>query len=197
MPESEIDYIALGDWHGAKQVSAKAWFAGTPELDRFPKGGDHDPGNILVVEVQRGGVPQVAKSVTASLQWHEMAFDLADDAALNELEDRLVALLGQRTNKDLLRLILTGSVGIEASNRLEQILESLSARLLRLKLVNQTLIAPTEEEIKALTQRGTDPLIANVAKHLIEQSDGDDEDAQVARIALRELHAACTQEALP
>ncbi len=195
LPDSEIDYIALGDWHGAKQVSAKAWFAGTPELDRFPKGGDHDPGNILVVEVQRGGVPQVAKSATASLQWNELVFDFAGDTALNELEDRLAALLGQRANEDLLRLILTGSIGIEASHRLEQILESLDARLLRLKLANQTHIAPTEEEIQALTQRGADPLIANVARQLVEQSDGDDDDAEVARIALRELHAACRQEA--
>lgn len=43
----EFDYIALGDWHGAKQVTEKAWYSGTPELDRFVKGQDHNPGNIL------------------------------------------------------------------------------------------------------------------------------------------------------
>ncbi|MFH1963990.1 MAG: DNA repair exonuclease [Acidobacteriota bacterium] len=195
LPNPEIDYIALGDWHGTKQVSEKAWFAGTPELDRFPKGGEHDPGNILVVEVQRGKIPQVSKVATASLQWSELVFDLADDAALNELENRLAALMGKRTNENLLRLTLTGSVGIEASNRLEQVLESLVARLLRLKIANQTLIAPTVEEIQALTQRGSDPLIANVARKLVEQSVGDNDDGRVARIALRELHAACMQEA--
>ena len=196
LPDAEIDYIALGDWHGTKQVSAKAWFAGTPELDRFPKGSDHDQGNLLVVDVQRGGIPQIVKSATARLQWNDLVFDFADDTALNELEDRLTALLGQRANEDLLRLTLTGSIGIEPSYRLEQILESLNARLLRLKLVNQTLIAPTEKEIQDITQRGADPLIANVARQLVEQSDGDNDDAQVARIALRELHAACMQEAL-
>jgi len=196
LPEAEIDYIALGDWHGTKQVGAKAWFAGTPEIDRFPKGGDHDPGNILVVEVQRGRAPQVTKSATAHLQWNELVFDFAGDTALNEIGDRLTTLLRQRANEDLLRLTLTGSVGIEASNRLEQILESLGARLLRLKLANQTLIAPNADEIQALTQRGGDPLIASVARQLVEQSSGDDEDAQIARVALRELHAACTQESL-
>lgn len=195
LADSEIDYIALGDWHGTKQVGGKAWFAGTPELDRFPKGGDHDPGNILVVEVQRGGVPHVTKSTTASLRWSELVFDFADDTAMNELEERLAALLGQRANEDLLRLILTGSIGLETSNRLEQVLESLNARLLRLKLANQAHIAPTEEEIQALTQRASDPLITSVARQLVEQSDGDDDDAEVARIALRELHAACMQEA--
>lgn len=195
--DTEVDYIALGDWHGTKQVSTKAWFAGTPELDRFPKGGDHDQGNILVVDVQRGGIPQITKSATADLQWNEQVFDFAGDASLKELEKRLTVLLGQRANEDLLQLTLTGSVGIEISNHLEQVLESLTARLLRLKLINQTLVAPTLEEIQALTQRGTDPLIANVASQLVEQSQGDNEEAQVARTALRELHAACTQEALP
>jgi hypothetical protein len=94
-------------------------------------------------------------------------------------------------------LTLTGSLGIEASTRLEQILESLDARLLRLKLLNQTLIFPTDQEIRDLTQRGSDPLIANVAMRLLALSEGEDEDAQVARIALRELHATCRQEASP
>ncbi len=194
LPDAYLDYVALGDWHGTKQVGNKAWFSGTPELDRFPKGPDYDGGNILVVDAQRGEIPRVVKHATGELSWNELAFDFADDSALNELEDRLAALLGQRANEDLLRLTLTGSVGIEASNRLEEILESLNARLLRLKLLDQTLLSPNEEEIEALTQREADPLIANVARQLVGQLNDDNEDAQVARVALRELHAACMQE---
>ena len=77
---------------------------------------------------------------------------------------------------------------------IEETLESFEARLLRLKLTDRTRIAPTESEIDALTRRTSDPLIANVAARLVEKADGEDEDAEVARIALRELHAACTQE---
>lgn len=86
-------------------------------------------------------------------------------------------------------------MGIEASRQLDEILESLEARLLRLKLSNQTRIAPTEAEIDALTTRTSDPLISNVAGQLVEGANGENEDAQVARIALRELHASCMQEA--
>jgi DNA repair exonuclease SbcCD nuclease subunit len=194
LPDGEIDYIALGDWHGTKQVGAKAWYAGTPEPDRFPKGGDHDAGNILVVEVERGGAPRVSKTPTGKLTWAELSFDFADDAALSQLESRLTSLLGQRTDEDLLRLCLSGSLGIEASIRLEQIRESLEARLLRVKLVDQTFLAPATEEIQVLTQGGGDPLIARVAAQLVERAVGEDEDAAVARIALRELHAAFVQE---
>jgi DNA repair exonuclease SbcCD nuclease subunit len=194
LPEPEIDYLALGDWHGTKQVSTKAWYAGTPEPDRFSKGGDHDPGNILVVEVSRGGIPRVVKSHVARFNWVEMAFDFGDDSALSDFEGRLGSLVGQRANEDLLRLSLTGSLGIEASNRLGLILESLEARLLRVKLSDQTVIAPTDAEIQALTQTATSPLIARVAVQLVEQADGDGDDASVARVALRELHAVWKQE---
>ena len=147
LPEDEIDYIALGDWHGTKQVHPKAWFSGTPELDRFTKGGDHNPGNTLIVEVQRGALPQVTKKETADLRWNELTFNFADDNALGEFENRITDLLAQRANKDLLRLALSGSIGIETSSRLDKILESLEARLLRLKLSNQTRIAPLKRRL--------------------------------------------------
>lgn len=194
IPDSEVDYIALGDWHGTKQVGPKAWYAGTPEHDRFRKGGDHDPGNILVVEVQRTHEPDVTKIETAGLRWNELGFDLPDDSSLQRLEARLSELIEQRTNEDLLRLTLTGSLGIAAATRVDEILESLRARLLRLKLVDQTTIAPTEEEIRDLTERSVDPLIARVTGLLVEQSRNDNDEADVARIALRELYATCMQE---
>jgi DNA repair exonuclease SbcCD nuclease subunit len=195
LPDAEIDYVALGDWHGTKQVAATAWFAGTPELDRFVKGADHDPGNVLLVDVQRGGRPQVVSMPLASLRWQELRFDFADDGALPAFQDRIDTLLGARANQDLLDLTLTGSLGIEASKRLEDLLESLHARLLRMKLTDQTRIAPTAEEMESLTQRAADPLIANVAARLVQAAGGDTEDAHIARIALRELYAVCTQEA--
>jgi DNA repair exonuclease SbcCD nuclease subunit len=195
IPEAEVDYIALGDWHGTKQVGAKAWYSGTPEPDRFPKGGGHDTGNILVVDALRGGPPSVTETRSGRFSWAELAFEFAGDTALTELESRLATLLGQRAAEDLLRLSLTGVIGIEACDRLSQVLESLEARLLRLKLVDQTTLAPTDEEVEALTGRSDDPLIARVATQLLQRAAGGDEDAAVARVALRELHAACAREA--
>lgn len=196
IPDGALDYVALGDWHGTKQVGVKAWYAGTPEPDRFPKGGDHDAGNVLVVEVERGGLPGVTKARTGTFNWAELSYDLADDTALVQLESRLTSLLGQRTDEDLLRLSLSGSLGIEASVRLDQIVESLEARLLRLKLVDRVALAPTEAEVQALTRGGCDPLIARVAGQLVERAAGNDEgeDAAIARAALRELHAAFVRE---
>lgn len=195
LPVEEIDYIALGDWHGARPAGPKAWYAGTPESDRFPKGESQQPGHILVVEPCRSESPQVRMIPTGRLRWSEISFDFADDAGVDRLSRQLAENLAQRTNEDLLRLSLSGSLGIEASNRLERLLLSLAPRLLRLKVDNRTAIAPTEEEVEALTRQTADPLVATVAQQLVAMTrSAGDEQAKTAAMALRMLHAAYRQE---
>jgi DNA repair exonuclease SbcCD nuclease subunit len=191
LPETELDYLALGDWHGTKQVGAKAWYSGTPELDRFIKGGQHDPGNILIVEAERGQPPKVARHTSARLGWHELAFSFADDTGLDAFEQKVSELIEARANEDLLRLTLNGALGIEAFTRLENALDSWIARLIRLKLENHTTIEPTPEELESLIQRAQDPLVSRVAARLMDMASTEGEDGAVARVALRELHAAC------
>ena len=189
------DYVALGDWHGTKQVASKAWYSGTPETDRFPKGEGNQPGNLLLVEVARGGDPLTETLRTGRLGWHQEALPFNGDGDLPLLEDLLCRLLGTRSREDLLRLELAGSLGIAASAQLEQRLESLAARLLRLKLYNKVRIAPSPEEMSALAGRVQDPLIARVATLLIERTQAADEEAAtIARLALRELHTACVAD---
>lgn len=194
LADDVFDYIALGDWHGAKQVGAKAWYSGTPELDRFPKGESNDPGHCLAVAATRGSAPVVQKHRTARFGWYQFAFDFTDDAALDRLRQEVESRAGNRSHEDLLRLELSGSLGIGAASRLEEYLDSLEARLLRVQVAKNHRMAPTDAEITALTQRVSDPLIASVAKKLVERLNSPglaEEDAAVTRVALRELHAAC------
>jgi len=192
LPEEEIDFIALGDWHGTKKIDDRAWYSGTQETDRFPKGTDNDPGNILSVELKRGSTATVEKIETAELSWHSLSFAFTDDD-LDRFESELQETIGSRAGEDLLLLELSGSLGIDAAAQLDQKLETLDSRLLRLKLRNRIRLAPSEEEVTSLAERPSDPLISRVAETLIAEASGDDEDAEVARIALRELHAATTE----
>jgi DNA repair exonuclease SbcCD nuclease subunit len=189
LPAHEIDYIALGDWHGTKQISAKAWYSGTPEIDRFPRGSDNDPGNILLVEATRHQALRVETKHIGQFRWNEFAHRFSEDAGFEAFDTALQNRIGEWSQDSLLKLSLSGSLGIETSRRLEELVDSLEARLLRVKLDNQVAIAPTDEEIQALANRPDDPLIRSVAEKLItalvpgEQGD-------IARLALRELHAA-------
>lgn len=187
LPSGLVDYAALGDWHGTKRIEPWAWYSGTHEPDRFTKGGDHDPGNVLHVEVERGGGPAVEKIRTASIAWHGMEFEFAGDQSLEVFRRQLGELLGNRVGEDLLQLDLRGALGLEASAGLEALLESVDARLLRLKPRKDVRLAATVEEVDGLTTRTGDPLVAYVARTLIDKSGGTDEASAVAAAALQEL----------
>jgi len=185
---SRLDYVALGDWHGTKQVAAQVWYSGTPEIDRFPKGSENNPGNILAVTVERGGAARVDVLRTGRLGWHRHERTLVEDSDVTTLRAEIESLIGQRAQEDLLRLEISGTLGIHSTTELESLLDTLSARLLRLKYYDRTVLAPSDAEVLALTQRAGDPLIASVARQLVARATAGDD---VARIALRELHAHC------
>lgn len=189
-----LDYVALGDWHGAKQVGPKAWYSGTPELDRFPKGGEHDPGNILSVELPaRGSSPVVEVIRTGLLKWHVENFTLVDEASLTQLEARMNDLVGGDSAGYLVRLGLSGTLGLEGSRKLEEFLERWKARLVRLKVANEVRVIPSDEELARLAGRQGDPVISAMASRLKAEIDHGGEQAGVALLALRELYATVEQ----
>jgi DNA repair exonuclease SbcCD nuclease subunit len=188
-----MDYVALGDWHGTLQVGVRTWYAGTPEPDRFPRGEDQDPGNVLVVRAARGEAPPVERVRTAGLAWRRVHFRFTDDESLLRFERMILEELGDHAAETVLRLELEGSLGIQAYSRLEELLDSLASRLAWMKRVHRVEVAPTPAEIVGLRDRPEDPLIAGVAAALIARAESD-EDPRVAQLALRLLHAVCREE---
>ena len=64
---ASLDYLALGDWHGTKQIGPATWYAGTPEPDSFT---DNAPGNVLVVEIPGAGGPAHVETMpTGIYRW--------------------------------------------------------------------------------------------------------------------------------
>ncbi len=195
LPIDEIDYIALGDWHGTKRVGLKAWYSGTPEVDRFPKGEDNQPGQTLIIQSKRGENPIVKVVTTGHLNWQEATFEFSNDDSIEQFSRQMNDLFGQRANEDLLKLTLIGSLGIAATSRLDALIESFDARLLRLKLKNNTAIAPSEAELDQLIRNIVDPLISSVAQQLVAQNNQEDsETVVIASLALRMLYSATHQE---
>lgn len=186
----QFDYVALGDWHGTKQVADKVWYSGTPEVDRFVKGGGHDPGNVLLVDLPtRGQAPRIQPFRTSGFNWLSEEFSLVGSESLPALQARLDQLLGGRAQSDLLELTISGYVGLQDGQVLKNLLESMRSRLLRLKLDSSVQFIPSDEEVRALTGRAGDPLIASVAGRLREMTGPGVGDQELAQRAFRELYA--------
>ena len=187
----QLDYVALGDWHGLKQVHAKGWYSGTPEPDRFPRHDAYRDGVVLAVHVERGRPPQVTPLPTAALQWHTTAVHLSGDDELEHFEATLQTLLGDEPGRHLLLLEESGSLSLEGHRRYDALLERLEAQLLRLKRRGRCAQTPDPSELRALSQRPSDPLIANVAQRLqseLEDSALVEERRELLQLALAELH---------
>ncbi|MBP7728385.1 MAG: DNA repair exonuclease [Bacteroidia bacterium] len=188
IPSEQVDYVAFGDWHGTKRITEKAWYAGTHEPDRFFKGEDYNPGNVLLVNSKRMQSPSVTICPTGGMSWLEREYHISDDSMLENLRQDMDDLFQSRVKKDLLKLTLTGSLGLEAQKSMEDMIESLSARLIRLKLYNQLQITPTQIELENMINDRGNPLASAVARQLFEKLNGKNEDAEVARVALKELY---------
>jgi DNA repair exonuclease SbcCD nuclease subunit len=187
LPLADIDYVALGDWHGMRECAPKVWYCGTPEIDRFPKGADNKPGYTLSVEVGRGQAPAVKTHATTKLQWHVREFALNADEDVRTVEAQLETLLGKRVNEDLLQLTLTGKLGIEANQRLEALIETIRGRIIRVKPYGEIQTVPSAEEIARLTRSTENPLTAKVAQLLIAKAALPGDEGRIAHLALREL----------
>ncbi|MFM7312938.1 MAG: exonuclease SbcCD subunit D [Cyanobium sp.] len=196
LPAEHIDYIALGDWHNLKRVSEQAWYPGTPEPDRFDQGEDNQRGQVLQVDVQRGGAPAVTPRTTGRLHWHNLAFRFSGDADLDRFERQLQDLTAGRVARDLLRLEVSGSLSLAGHRRYQQLLDDLQTRLLRLRIKGDCQQAPGADELQQLIDDSDNPLIARVAsqlqQRLIRASEPGSEEAIRLRIALCELFQYAT-----
>ena len=184
----EIDYIALGDWHGFQQAGDKAWYAGSHETDRFPKAGQL-PGQVACVRVSRGAAPQVEPAATGGIRWveHAETFVAADGpGGLDEALTQLTAQTGAENT--FVKLQLDGHLGLEGHEALDRLLTTWRARAAELRVENKVALQPTAEELAALTERADDPLIAGVARLLADEITQAGDTGDVAAIALTLLH---------
>jgi DNA repair exonuclease SbcCD nuclease subunit len=181
---ARLDYLALGDWHGAKQIDPRTWYSGTPEPDRWK---DNGAGYALVVEVTAAGaLPSVTQVATAAHRWR------TEDCTLNIPSDldQLEAVLGGLTMKDVLRLDVSGRVNLEARRRVLEAVSKAQGRARAVLVDTEDLrFEPTPEDIEAL---GADGYLGEVIKSLRLPEEG--QDPHVARDALAILAGLLDEE---
>lgn len=160
-----LAYLALGDWHGTLEIGPGVWYAGTPEPDRHDS---QETGQALLVEAAAGGGPiRVTPLPLGSFTWRSQTLDLVTEALAGPLLDAIEAAGHGRL---VLKLVVTGALGLGALQRIEGRLDLLAARLAHLDLDRSGLVAtPDPEELAAL---GTGPVLEAVAARLRDLAGG-------------------------
>ena len=147
--QARLDYLALGDWHGTKQVDGRTWYSGTPETDRFKA---NDSGQALVVEMSEpGALPTVTPVVTGQYRWQSEAVDLQVPSDV----DSLLVRLGCLAQTDVVELTLSGQIDLAGHRRLRQAIGQARGRARTLLADMSGLrFEPTGEDIDALKADG-------------------------------------------
>ena len=132
---------------------------------------------------------------TAALDWQQRRIELHSSDDLERLESQLEPLLSAEPGQHLLLLEQSGSLGLEAYQRYQRLLERLEAQLLRLKQRGSIEQRPDPSEVAALIERADAPLVARVAAELqAELASAEAPQRSLLLQALAELHS-CAGEA--
>ncbi|ART82295.1 hypothetical protein CBP31_06370 [Oceanisphaera profunda] len=157
--QARLDYLALGDWHGCKQIESNVWYSGTHEPERFV---NNNPGYALLVEIDAPGASaQVTQLETACHRWFLLEQTLAVATDIDHLQQKLQAL----PDHSVCRLKISGSIILADEQRLLCLWQEQHARLRVLQYDADNLqLQPTDDDITALQAEG-----ANGMEELLRQ----------------------------
>jgi hypothetical protein len=178
---SGLDYLALGDWHGALRVDAHTWYSGTPETDRFQR---DEPGFALLVVLEPGVEPIVTPIRTGRFQWLQRDWTVADAAGFVAQSERLLA--NAEPSATLLSLSLAGIVSMSDRIAILGMLDNdLRHRLRHLAVAADDLVGrPSEQDLADLQVEG---MIGTAAAKLMAMIEAGGSDSVIARRALERL----------
>lgn len=181
-----LDYLALGDWHGAMAVDPRTHYSGSPEPDRFK----HERlGVALLVEIAgAGALPQVTPLTTGTFAWQTLDLHLLTG---DEPDAALAALLPDLRDRrqTLARIVASGRVRLAARTALLAAFERVSPDFAWLDLDEAGLA--TECDVEDLDRIDRAGALREAADALLAESDDagrSAEDRAVAAAALSRLY---------
>lgn len=148
---ARLDYLALGDWHGAFRANERTWYAGAPEPDRFK---DNQAGGVLAVRFDAPGTaPSVERIATGHFTWATLRRHLASAADVEALGSTLAGL--EPAERLVLRLIVDGAVDLAVRAALDNLCDAWAARVRHLRIEDDDLLAqPSEDDLDRIDQTG-------------------------------------------
>jgi DNA repair exonuclease SbcCD nuclease subunit len=171
---ARLDYLALGDWHGCKQIDVRTWYSGTPEQDRFKSNG---AGQALLVDIRGpGSEPVVNRLATGQFAWLQWSHTLRVASDIDQFIDRIEQIV----EPSVLSIRIDGEIDLAGQERLDHVLSLAEARHRSLQCdLSGLRLHPTDDDIASLRADG---YLGEVISELRDRQQG--EQADTAREAL-------------
>jgi DNA repair exonuclease SbcCD nuclease subunit len=182
-----LDYLALGDWHGAVAVDPRTRYSGTPEPDRFKH--NRPGGALLVIIPGRSALPEVTSLDTSSFFWRSLELHLLEG---DDFVPVLKTLLPEARHRrqTLARVVATGRSRLAGRTALAAAVASAVPDFAFLELDDTGLA--TECEVKDLDQIDRAGALREAANALLAEAGNESlsaADRDIARAALARLYS--------
>ncbi len=151
---AQLDYLALGDWHGMQKIDDRTWYSGTPEPDGFNLGGAGG-GQVLLVELTVGALPNVTPLESGKFLWRSEHVTLSSAEDISTLEAR-IRTLHSDLSRVLLQLRVEGTLDLADREIFERSIHTgLGSALRYLRLEADQLFAkPSIADLEAMDHVG-------------------------------------------
>lgn len=177
-----LDYLALGDWHGLKEIGPRVFYSGTPEPDGFL---DNAPGQAPLVAVEGPGAPPVIdRRPIAHHRWLDRTISTLRASDLASLEGEIEGL-GPLSRRVVLQVAVQGRVGLTDAREIAQRLDRLEPRVFHLeRCLDRMMAVAVEGDLSQLPEGA----IRDLAGELSQKAGGGDPNTSaVAQRALMHL----------
>ncbi|SPJ29412.1 metallophosphoesterase family protein [Falsiruegeria mediterranea] len=191
---ANLDYLALGDWHGALEITPRTHYSGAPERDRFKHTGR---GTCLLVSLDAAGnVPVVTDIPMGKYDWQELELPLSPglDAVSNLME--LLPDDSSNWRNTLVKLHLQGYVHLDQRMALMEQIQRIAPEFCHFEWSDHQL--HTEYQPDDLDQIARGGALRIAAEALKEEADDGDlarSDRDIADAALTRLYSLVKEAA--
>lgn len=181
---SDLDYLALGDWHGQMRITPRTWYAGGPEADGF-KG--HTAAGVLLIDIDgRGDAPRVEQVPLGKYTWHRIEVDFfSGNDPVRVLEE---AMPKTDRNVALVRFVGTGRLGLSELAALQTACEKVGDEFhfFKADLMNVG-IEQNIDDLNLIAETGALRVAAESIFEATSIEGRTEDDARVAQLALSHL----------
>jgi DNA repair exonuclease SbcCD nuclease subunit len=136
---SGVDYLALGDWHSARDVSSggvKAWYSGAPEMIDVD---EPDSGNVCLVTLRAPGDIEVVPRRVGRRRAKRLTLDLATAGG----PEGVARAIRAHADPDVvLSVTLTGLAALEDRVNVDRLHEDLGPEFFRLEIGDESHLRP-------------------------------------------------------
>lgn len=180
-----LAYLALGDWHGQREINERCWYSGTPETDAFDVSGG---GLALLVDIEgRDAHPIITPLTTGHFVWLTLHQQLNSREDVDFLSAKL-RTVADDLHRVLIHLTVEGALSLQDRRYFEeQIIDGVSAALCFLRVDDRHLFPrPTQEDLDQIDRGGFVRAAAEELKRRSEE--GGDAERGIAAAALQRLY---------